>query len=452
MCDDMDVRLARFSQGPVLLALFALMLCAGKSSAQQTTFRASDQPVAAAAEAAPPAAVESPPAAPAPATVAAPAAVRTAPAAPTAPAAAGPTVPAPAGATSSAPAASGPGAAVESPPVELRVTKGKGTLPNDQGQQWREYDISPYTSRVTTTARPEQAIVDWILRETGTEVWFSEPLGLLSANRDTLTVYHTPEMQKLVQDLVERFVVTGAESQAFGLYLMSVSSPAWRSRALTLMRPVQVQSPGIEAWLLSKESAVMLINDLRARPDFREQSNPNVVIQNGQSTTLSQLKPRNYARSVKLRENALPGYELEMGQVQEGYSLQISPLMSRDQRTVDAVIKCYIDQVEKMVPVTIDVPAVNMQRQSVQIQVPQMVSWRLHERFRWPTDQVLLLSCGVVATPNNDKPAFSLPSFLSDSGRADALLFVECRGKANQTLAEPQRTATEPAPNTRGRY
>lgn len=452
MCDDMDVRLARFSQGPVLLALFALMLCAGKSSAQQTTFRASDQPAAAAAEAAPPAAVESPPAAPAPATVAAPAAVRTAPAAPTAPAAAGPTVPAPAGATSSAPAASGPGAAVESPPVELRVTKGKGTLPNDQGQQWREYDISPYTSRVTTTARPEQAIVDWILRETGTEVWFSEPLGLLSANRDTLTVYHTPEMQKLVQDLVERFVVTGAESQAFGLYLMSVSSPAWRSRALTLMRPVQVQSPGIEAWLLSKESAVMLINDLRARPDFREQSNPNVVIQNGQSTTLSQLKPRNYARSVKLRENALPGYELEMGQVQEGYSLQISPLMSRDQRTVDAVIKCYIDQVEKMVPVTIDVPAVNMQRQSVQIQVPQMVSWRLHERFRWPTDQVLLLSCGVVATPNNDKPAFSLPSFLSDSGRADALLFVECRGKANQTLAEPQRTATEPAPNTRGRY
>lgn len=450
MCDDMDVRLARFSQGPVLLALFALMLCAGKSSAQQTTFRASDQPAAAAAETAAPAAVESPPAAPAPATVAAPAAVRTAPAAPTAPA--GPTVPAPAGATSSAPAASGPGAAVESPPVELRVTKGKGTLPNDQGQQWREYDISPYTSRVTTTARPEQAIVDWILRETGTEVWFSEPLGLLSANRDTLTVYHTPEMQKLVQDLVERFVVTGAESQAFGLYLMSVSSPAWRSRALTLMRPVQVQSPGIEAWLLSKESAVMLINDLRARPDFREQSNPNVVIQNGQSTTLSQLKPRNYARSVKLRENALPGYELEMGQVQEGYSLQISPLMSRDQRTVDAVIKCYIDQVEKMVPVTIDVPAVNMQRQSVQIQVPQMVSWRLHERFRWPTDQVLLLSCGVVATPNNDKPAFSLPSFLSDSGRADALLFVECRGKANQTLAEPQRTATEPAPNTRGRY
>src|SRR5688572_19283578 len=39
------------------------------------------------------------------------------------------------------------------------VSKGSGTLPNDQGQVWREYDIRPYTVRVTTTARPEQAIV-----------------------------------------------------------------------------------------------------------------------------------------------------------------------------------------------------------------------------------------------------------------------------------------------------
>jgi hypothetical protein len=58
-----------------------------------------------------------------------------------------------------------------------RVTKGSGALPNNFGQVWREYDISPYTLRVTTTNRPEQAIVDWILRETGYEAWHSEPLG-----------------------------------------------------------------------------------------------------------------------------------------------------------------------------------------------------------------------------------------------------------------------------------
>src|SRR3972149_2382811 len=36
-----------------------------------------------------------------------------------------------------------------------RVTAGSGTLPNEQGQLYREYDISPYTLRVTRTNRPE---------------------------------------------------------------------------------------------------------------------------------------------------------------------------------------------------------------------------------------------------------------------------------------------------------
>ena len=52
------------------------------------------------------------------------------------------------------------------------VSEGDGNLPNTQGQIWREYDITPYTAQVTTTERPEQAILDWILRDTGTEVWF----------------------------------------------------------------------------------------------------------------------------------------------------------------------------------------------------------------------------------------------------------------------------------------
>ena len=81
-----------------------------------------------------------------------------------------------------------------------------------KGQVWREYDIRPYTLRVTTTARPEQAIVDWILRETGYEAWHSDPVGLLSANRETLRVYHTPEMQAIVADIVDRFVNSAASA------------------------------------------------------------------------------------------------------------------------------------------------------------------------------------------------------------------------------------------------
>jgi hypothetical protein len=69
--------------------------------------------------------------------------------------------------------------------------------------------------------------------------------------------------------------------------------------------------------------------------------------------------------------------------------------------------------------------------------VPQLVSWRLHERFRWPSDQVLLLSCGVVASPTAEKasplgiPGLTLPS---SPARADALLLIESHGKADAIL------------------
>ncbi|MCO6455945.1 MAG: hypothetical protein J5I93_11660, partial [Pirellulaceae bacterium] len=341
--------------------------------------------------------------------------------------------------------------------AELRVTKGSGVLPNDSGQVWREYDIQPYTSKVTSTETPQQAIVDWILRETGTEVWFSPPLGLLSATRDKLTVYHTPEMQQIVAGLVARFVQNTTDTYVLSLRLVTVSNPGWRSLAYQLMRPVDVQSPGMDAWLLSKENAAVLLAQLRQRTDFQEHNSPRVLIQNGQTQTISRLRPRTYARNVVPREGAWPSFDLQMGQVQEGYTLELSPLLSTDSRVVDAVIKCHIDQIERLVPVAVDVPAAVGGTQRIQVQVPQVASWRLHERFRWPAEHVLLLGCGVVAAPGPERPTtLGIPNpFALGPARADALLFIECQGKASQALAPnvpPTAAGNAAVPQYRGRY
>ena len=101
--------------------------------------------------------------------------------------------------------------------THAQVSQGLRPLPNDHGQVWREYDITPYTIRNTTTAHPEQAIVDWILRETGYEAWHATPVGLLSADRKVLRVYHTPQMQAIVADIVDRFVSSQAQNYGFGL-------------------------------------------------------------------------------------------------------------------------------------------------------------------------------------------------------------------------------------------
>ncbi|HTN76052.1 MAG TPA: hypothetical protein VL096_12425 [Pirellulaceae bacterium] len=350
------------------------------------------------------------------------------------------------------PASKPPVAAIA--PSPTRVTSGTGQLPTDRGQVWREYDISPYTLKVTSTEKPEQAIVDWILRETGADSWFTGTVCLMNADKQTLRVYHTPEMQRVVADIVDRFVVSQAETYSLGLRLATVGSPNWRSKFHTLLRPVTVQSPGVEAWLLPKESASMLLGELRKRTDYREQNAPSVSIQNGQSQTVAQTRLKSYARNVRLKE-AYPYFDVENGQINEGYSLQLSPLYSTDSTSLDVVLKCHIDQLEKLVPVSLEVPAgPGAPAQRVQIQVPQLVSWRLHERFRFPADQVLLLSCGVVASPTGEKvSALGIPGLVTGPGRADALLFIESHGVANAVLPEPPRpVAAGILPNTRGRY
>jgi hypothetical protein len=210
------------------------------------------------------------------------------------------------------------------------------------------------------------------------------------------------------------------------------------------MKPVDVKSPGVEAWLLTRENATAFYEQLKARADFREHNSPRLEIANGQSQTMVRTQPRPYTRGIQLKKE-FPFYDVIPGKIDEGYSLQISPLMALDGQMMEAAITCSVDQIEKLVPLTIDVPT-GKESQRVQVQVPQMASWRLSERFRWPVNEVLLLSCGVVATPAPG--ATGMLSVLSPLGiasnRADALLMIEHRPPP-VTGAPPPPPPTPPA-------
>ena len=338
-----------------------------------------------------------------------------------------------------------------------QVTKGGGSLPNDGGQVWREYDISPYTLRDTTSSHPEQAIVDWILRETGYEAWHSNPVALLSANQRTLRVYHTPQMQAVVSEIVDRFVNGHAENHGFGLRIITVDNPNWRTRALPLMKSIPVQSPGVQGWILAKEDAALLMDELKRRTDYREHNPPHQMVQNGQSLVISSMRPVSYTKGIILTDQNWPGYQPELGQLDSGFTLEFSPLLALDTATTDAVVKVRLAQIEKMLPVKLEVPSVVAQNQRAEVQVPQMTMIEIHERFRWPTDQVMLLSMGVVATPGPTAPnplKDALP-MLRTAPRADALLFVEHKGPVAPNIpgaVTPTASASRPNQTFHGRY
>ena len=331
----------------------------------------------------------------------------------------------------------------------VRVSRTYDMLPNSAGQVWREYDISPYTSQVTGTDEPQQAIVEWILRETGTEMWFNRPLGILNAEKDRLFVYHTPEIQNAIRPIVDRFVRSRGQMQNVDVTLCTVVDPNWRASVATLMQPIEVQAPAVEAWLMTKENAAQLLGQLARRNDFRLHSSGRITAQEGQHTILERTQPVQFVRNVRWTPGTLPGFQPLMTTINSGYQLSISTLSTSDGRNIEATIKCDVDQVENVTPVNIDVPNyAGGPPGQVTVNVPQIVSWRLHERFRWPDDQVLVLSCGVVARPDEDVQIGNrLALFGNRQKRADALLFLDYRGPAAGTPATARATSLAPVRN-----
>ena len=338
-----------------------------------------------------------------------------------------------------------PGGAQPVPGLAKTQRQDRMELPTTSGQYWVEYDIRPYTQGLKNVDRPQQAIIDWIIRETGSDVWFQEPVGILTADRSTLRVYHTAGMHQLVAQIYERFVNGSQEPQVFSLRLISIGNPTWRGKALPLMRSLETKTPGLQAWVMSKENSAIFGAQLRQRPDVKELQTVDVIAVQGQSQKVDQLRSRSYLKEYAPNTASpwppvTPKYE----EIQEGYRMMFSPLLSLDGRSLDAMLKCDIDQVERFIPVPIDSPT---QGVNLQIEIPQLVSWRLQERFRWPTDQVLVLSCGVVATPASTVQNTLLggggPNVLGMNRilptsmvgqRSDALLLVEYKGSGSNQL------------------
>ena len=72
----------------------------------------------------------------------------------------------------------------------------------------------------------------------------------------------------------------------------------------------------------------------------------------------------------------------------------------------------------------------------------------MHERFRWPVDQVLLISLGVGPAPVPQSPGTLNVPLLSGSSRTELLVFVESRGKLSAQSAAAAAAATTVQPRS----
>jgi len=301
----------------------------------------------------------------------------------------------------------------------------QGQVPADIGQVWKTYDIAPFVQQAG--AGSERYVVDWVLQETGYAAWHGASPAALSATPEKLSCFHTPDMQARVAEIVERFVAVAAAPHRFNVRVISFSSPAWRADARPVLQPIPAATPGVQAWIVSRENAAAALARLRARSDFQELPTGAVLAGNGLPAVLSGGRSLPYVQDVAPRLDVWPGWQTQSAVCDEGLTIDIHPLLSRDETVVDAVFRCRIDQVERLATVSLPPPGPDGSR--VQVAVPQVAAVRVGERFRWPASQTLVIGLGLVPWPvpaQNTVSAASATLF-ADAKRRDVIVVVEPR-------------------------
>lgn len=296
------------------------------------------------------------------------------------------------------------------------AARASAQVPADSGQVWRTYDIAPFVA--VAGAGSERHVVDWVLQETGYAAWHGASPASLSAGPEKLACFHVPEMQSRVEEIVTRFVGEAANPHRFTVRVFGVASPAWRGDARPVLQPIPAATPGVQAWILARENAAEVVARLRARSDCQELPTGPVLAANGLPAILTGGRKLPYVQDV-----GPPGWQPSSGACDEGLAIDVHPLLVADGTAVEAVFRCRIDQVERLAPVTLPAPA--GMRGKLQMEVPQVAAVRVGERFRWPSNQTLVIGIGLVPWP---VPAQNtVPGLVPDAKRRDVVVVIEPR-------------------------
>lgn len=305
--------------------------------------------------------------------------------------------------------------------IWLLAASAPAQIPTDAGQVWKVYDLSPFVA--ATGPDSERHVVEWILEETGYPAWHGASPASLSAGDGKLSCFHDPDMQARIAAIVDRFVEEADTPHRYQIRVLGFDGPGWRAAARPALTPIPTATAGVQAWILPREAAAVLVGRLRARNDVTELPTGPVLAANGVPASLAGGRRQAYVQDYVLQPAAPPGWQPLRATCDEGISIDVQPLLESESAAVEAAFRCRIDQIERMAEATLPNPAGGP---PVGVQVPQMAAMRIGERFRWPAGHTLLVGLGLVPWP---APAQNgvVPALIPDVERRDLVVVVEPR-------------------------
>lgn len=293
-------------------------------------------------------------------------------------------------------------------PRTALAERGLTALPADAGQFWMVYDLTPYTSLYPNLPNPEQAIVTWILQDTGKDFWFKEPFGVISASKNKLYVYHTAAVQQYVSNVLDRFMDAEKKKIVFRIQIFLLDSPDWRTKVASLLHPYPVGQEEISGWILAKTDVPTFLQSISKRPDYTELNASRSDVPNTELFGwVLPAQQRTYVRDIQVAAATPQGYVSDVHKIDEGYRFEATPLVSTNGEQAEILFSCNSTVIEKTLSVPLKIPTTSAPRQILNAETPQIAHTELTDKVSFPLDQAFLLDLGMIPMPEEasvDKP------------------------------------------------
>jgi hypothetical protein len=269
-------------------------------------------------------------------------------------------------------------------------------LPRPAGFQYKRWDISRYTSIPTNVqAPPQKFLIDWILLRTGTSEWHGDDITVLSADRNYLHAYNSPDVIKQVGEIVDRFVNATADSLRIQVQFIAAVDPRWRYTVYSRLTYVGGGPQGQQIWTMKSRDAALVLTQIQFQQGFRPLAKEGVEMVNGQTLQIKTREPRQFVGGLTPDPAGGVAFVPRPEKIDEGIVLKLSPLLNYDGDAVDAKIDLTVNTVRMLHRTKVIAPR-DLGQVETTIDVPDATETHLEQTVRnWRLGQSLIISCGI---------------------------------------------------------
>ena len=306
----------------------------------------------------------------------------------------------------------------------------------DPGFISKTWDISRYTALAgnAENLKPEQKIVEWIFRATGSSDWHGEKVAVLSASKTSLRALHSKSMIKKVDAVVQRFVKAYHDQISVRIRLIRTADTRWRYLVHSRMSSLGTGPQGQQIWSLTAADAAQVQAQMQAYRGFEVLLDKQLKLVNGQTLLVEKSEAVEFVSGVRRDGAAGFGFQPENGQLKEGVTLRLSPLLTLDGDAMDLAIDLQTNIVRRLIKTSV-LAKRETGPNDIQINIPEVSETRLNQSvLGWQLGQTLVISGGV--TPGILEPKngfFRVPGTMPSDRELLVVLDAEAAAPAPRT-------------------